>query len=386
MKKVNILLSALAIFGIFIAACSPSKGSVSLSTSQPSASATQAPGELPNTGNQNGAATQSGNNQQPAETPYPSILTTQAITPTQPLPSLQPTQSTASPQESQTGSTMNTAFDSGHLSALLQLQVQDQNNQSLGVVKDMVLDLKNLEVEYVIVSLGQSAGTGGQQVVVPWSMLKLETASPQSNQNSNQVGTSQNAFIFNGDLQKLAGAPQFNPNILPQLGQPAGNWDASIRSYWGLGQAGASTGSGAVETPTTPSGTQTPGQQVENSGLQGVILASQVLAYHVDGPNGQHIAQVKDLILDPTNGNLQYVLISINGLPGVSNNEVVPVPLRALSWNPQNDTINLNVPPQVLLSAPRFAPGQLPNTTNPNWDSKIRSFWQQYLQSPVPQQ
>ncbi len=374
MKRFNILLSTLAIFGIFIAACSSTKGSVSL-TQQPTSIAPQNTESLPNTGAENGTATPGTNNQQPATTAYPPVQptlmatatqayptaqATQALTTTETYPTVQATQALTPTQSGSTTSTTNPQFDPGHLSNLIQLAVVDQSNQQIGTIKDMVLDLKNLKIEYIILNLTQSTNNS-QLVVVPWSLFQLNTSGSQNG----QTGAPENALIFNGDQQKLAGAPQFNPDTLPEIGQPVGNWDASIRSYWGIGSSGNMLG-----TPV-PSGTPAAGHQTENTGLQGVILASQVLAYHVDEPNGQHIAQVKDLILDPTTGNLQYVLITITGLPGLTSNEVVPVPLRALSWNPQNQTINLNVPPQVLLGAPKFAPGQLPSTTNPNWDFKI---------------
>lgn len=387
MKKFNILLSTLAIFGIFIAACSSTKGSVSL-TQQPTSITPQNTESLPNTGAENGSATPGTNNQQSATTAYPTVQPTlvatatqaypteqptQALTTTQAIPTAQATQALTPTRSGSNPSTTNPQFDPGHLSNLMQLPVLDQSNQQVGTVKDLVLDLKNLKIEYIILNLTQSTNNS-QQVIVPWSLFQMNTSGTQNS----HTGTPENALIFNGDQQKLSGAPQFNPDTLPQIGQPAGNWDASVRSYWGIGSSANIPG-----TPV-PSGTPIAGQQSENTGLQGVILASQVLAYHVDGPNGQHIAQVNDLILDPSTGNLQYVLITITGIPGLSSNEVVPVPLRALSWNPQNQTINLNVPPQVLLGAPKFTPGQLPSTITPNWDAKIRSFWQQYLQSQSP--
>jgi sporulation protein YlmC with PRC-barrel domain len=379
MKKINILLSTFAIFGFLIAACSSPQGTVSLETQQPTAAVTQAQGSLPNTGGVTETATPSGSVQQPAQTPYPPLQTTEESPTTQAYPTAQATQVITPTQTEVSGSVVNSQFDPGHLSNLMQLQVMDQNNQTVGVVKDMVLDLQNLQVEYVVVDLNQSTSSS-QQAAVPWSMFTLET-----NGSSGQTANSQNAFIFNGDLQKLAGAPQFNPDMLPPLGQPVGNWDASIRSYWGSGQAGTSNNSGSVETPTTPSVTKAPPQvQTENTGLQGVILASQALAYNIDGPNNQQSASVKDVILDPTSGELQYVLVSINGIQGLTKNMLIPVPLGVLSWNAQNNTIDINVPPQVLLNAPKFAPGQLPRTTNPNWDADIRSFWQQYLQPQSP--
>jgi sporulation protein YlmC with PRC-barrel domain len=373
MKRIYILLSTMAIFGVFLAACSPTQPTISLSTPQPTEVATQSAGSLPNTGAENTATTPDVNNQQPTQPAYPSSQAAQTTTSNQASSPAQDTQGATS------SSNTSSQFDPGHLSNLLQLNLLDLNNQQIGTIRDMVLNLSNLQVEYVIVIVKQPAGTPSQETAVPWNILKLQTASSQNEQG----GNSQNVFIFEGTQQKLAGAPPFHPNMLPQIGQPAKNWDAAFRNYWGLSQAGTIKSNGTTGTPSVPSVTQTPGQQTTATGFQGVVLASQVLAYRVDGSNNQQIANVNDIILDPTNGNLEYVLINVTGLQGLTNQTLVPVPLRALSWNSQYNTININVPPQVLLNAPRFSPGQLPKTTNPNWNSEIQTFWQQYIQ-PQP--
>jgi hypothetical protein len=97
------------------------------------------------------------------------------------------------------------------------------------------------------------------------------------------------------------------------------------------------------------------------------------------GPNSQPMASVSDVILNPDNGELQYVLISVSSIPGLSNSILIPVPLKALSWNAQNNRVEINIQPQALLNAPKFTQGKFPLTTNPNWDAQIKAFWQKYI-------
>jgi predicted small secreted protein len=98
----------------------------------------------------------------------PAPATTQiAVTqiPTQPA-------STATPQVTTPGQLPSTGSSSqptdiGRVSNLLQLPVMDQNNQTIGTVNDMVLNLKGLQAEYVIVGLSQASGATPKQVAVP---------------------------------------------------------------------------------------------------------------------------------------------------------------------------------------------------------------------------
>jgi sporulation protein YlmC with PRC-barrel domain len=191
MKKFKVLLSTMALFGVFLAACSPANPTVSLSTLQPTPAAKQSSGSLPNTGGDNPAASSRGNNRKSTQPAYPSVQSTQVARSNQPYP---PAQST---QAKQSSSAANTQFDPGHLSNLLRLKVLDQNNQQIGTIRDMVLNISNLKVEYVIVIVKQSAGTPSQETAVPWDMLKLQTINSQNG----QTGNSQ-TFLFSMQLNK----------------------------------------------------------------------------------------------------------------------------------------------------------------------------------------
>ena len=183
----------------------------------------------------------------------------------------------------------------------------------------------------------------------------------------------------------LANAPEFSADSLPQLGQPAGNWDASILSYWNGGGASNAVGTSTVMTPTvsapssptgTPSastGTQAAGQPSSGASLQGVALASKVVGTSIVDSNNQEIAKVSDAVVDVNSGDLSYVVLN-------ANNKLIPVPPQQLGLNMQNQSVVIQAGSQVLQSAPSFDQGNFPQTTTSGWDAQIKSYWQTQMQ------
>lgn len=370
MRKTHIFLSLIVMLGMLLASCSGARNQNGI----PETSGYPYPGagaQQPTAGN-----LVTGGTQQPATTEMATTeitsteMATQALTPT-----VSTTQSVTSTQALPTTEASNQQMDPGRLSNELQFQVMDQNNQSLGHVEDMVLNLKNLKVEYVIVNLTQASSATQTELAIPWDMLQMQTQA--FGQSSDQ---GQGVFVFQGDAQKLSGAPAFSADMLPPLGQPAGNWDSAIRSYWG--ESGTAANGSATEMPTaaaTQAITPTTGLSVSTSDLQGVILASKVIGFSIS-PNNQPIASVEDVIINVNTGGLKYVVFSISGIPGM-NTVLIPIPPQVLGYDTQNQTFTINVDPQLLQTAPNFTQGNFPLTTQPNWDAKIQSFWQSLMQS-----
>jgi sporulation protein YlmC with PRC-barrel domain len=382
MRRTHIFLSLFVMLGMLLAACSGSQAQ----NGTPGASGYPYPGsgaQQPTVGVPVTGGTQSPSTTEMATAEVTSTeISTQAISPT-----LSSTQTVTGTQTFPSTGASNQQMDPGRLSNELTFQVLDQNDQSLGQVKDLVLDVEHFKVAYVIVGLSQTSSTTETQVAVPWDMLQVQIPAQSGDQSGTtptttlKTASSQGAFVFQGDAQKLAGAPAFTPDMLPALGQPAGDWDASIRSYWG--ETGTGSSNSTAETPTAQAGTQAPGSGTATSGMQGVVLASQVIGYSV-GPNNQPLASVEDVIVDVNTGDLRYVVLSITGIQDLDN-ILIPIPLQALGFDSQNQTFTINVDPQVLQNAPKFAQGSFPLTTQPNWDADIQSFWQAQIQT-TPQQ
>ena len=133
------------------------------------------------------------------------------------------------------------AENPSRLSNLMGFTAMDQNGNEVGKVSDLVLDLDNTRVSYVVVD------ANGKSVLVPWDSLQLQTGT------GGAASAQQNAFVLLADPQLLNSAPDTDiDSILPGMGQPAGDWDAEIRNFW---ESGAVSGTPAADAGTTTTNT-----------------------------------------------------------------------------------------------------------------------------------
>ena len=192
----------------------------------------------------------------------------------------------------------------------LDFTVWSQDGEQIGEVDDMVLNLDNSQVAYVVVGTGGFLDLGERDILVPWNQLQLQTGT------GDNTGGQQNAFILQSDVDAFRNAPDFDLSTIPQMGQAANDWDTAIRTYWenpgagtgtgtGTGTATAAPGGAAVATATTTTGTDTGTAQAtatsmagtgtgtgtgtgQSEALQGVVLASDVLGSTINwGAQGQ---------------------------------------------------------------------------------------------------
>ena len=352
MKKLSILLSLLLASAMVLAACSQSKES----TEEPSSTEL---GGMP-------AATEPVGTSAMTETVgTPEVTTAPVIT-----PSLETTQPVISTQP-MTGTEVIPAtgfVDPGRVSNLLDFGVWDQNDQQIGEVEDMVLNLGTSQVDYVIVNTAGYPDTPGKLIPVPWVALKEVSAKAQT------AGTSgpQNGFVLSVDKSTLAGAPEIDTSKIPELGEQADGWDADIHSYW---QDLVSTSGSETPAPTT---SVTPGPSTaEHAGLAGVALATKLLGINSQVAGGAASMAVKDVLLDSQSGALKYVVLSAN--TAATGERLIPIPLNILSWDAANKVFIPNVDPQAFLQAPSFEGGKFPPTITPDWDANLRSYWEKYI-------
>src|SRR5215211_7429416 len=126
------------------------------------------------------------------------------------------------------------------LSNQLDFTIWNQDGEQIGEVDDMVLDLDNTQVMYVVVGTGGFLDLGERDILVPWNSLQLQTGTGDT------TGGQQNAFILQSDMDVFSNAPDFDLGVnLPQAGQSANDWDTDIRNYW---ESGGATG-GTANTP-----------------------------------------------------------------------------------------------------------------------------------------
>lgn len=107
---------------------------------------------------------------------------------------------------------------------LLGNDVYSQNDEDLGDIKEIMLDMRTGKISYAVLSYGGFLGVGEKLFAVPWQALKLDTENKR--------------FILNVDSAKLDSAPGFDKDHWPNMADPT--WANSIHSYYGTDSSGMS--------------------------------------------------------------------------------------------------------------------------------------------------
>jgi sporulation protein YlmC with PRC-barrel domain len=155
-------------------------------------------------------------------------------------------------------------------SKLMDAKVVDGQGKDLGEINEVVIDLMKDQVHAVVVEFGGFMGVGGKQFAFPMSELK--------------PGKGQNQFVVNIDKQKLETREGFAKGQMPGMDD----------DYWSRvdGQQ-ASAGSG---------------QQGQKFNL---VQASKMIGSTVQDKSGQQIGDIKDVVLNTTDGQLKTLVISV---------------------------------------------------------------------------
>jgi sporulation protein YlmC with PRC-barrel domain len=125
-----------------------------------------------------------------------------------------------------------------------------------------------------------------------------------------------------------------------------GNWKQAIRTFlWGacvLTMVGAFTLSAHARDRS------------------GVLKASELLGMKVHGTDGKSLGSIKDLVIDPEEGGIDYAVLDFGGFVGIGD-KYFAVPWEALELDQPNKKITSDVSKKDLSQAPGFDKNNWPN-------------------------
>ena len=97
--------------------------------------------------------------------------------------------------------------------------VYNHDEEDIGDIKEIMLDVSSGEIVYAVLSFGSFLGLGEKLFAVPWSALKLDTENKR--------------FVLNVSKERLQNAPGFDKDDWPDLADPT--LASDIHSYYGTG-------------------------------------------------------------------------------------------------------------------------------------------------------
>jgi len=104
---------------------------------------------------------------------------------------------------------------SNKASSLIGMDVRNEQNEKLGEIKDLVVDLPSGKIDYAVLSVGGFLGIGDKYVAVPPGAFT--------------IAPDQQRVVLNADKAKIQNAPGFAKSSWPEVNSPTWQTDSA---YW----------------------------------------------------------------------------------------------------------------------------------------------------------
>lgn len=102
--------------------------------------------------------------------------------------------------------------------------------------------------------------------------------------------------------------------------------------------------------------------------------AETLVGNDVCNPNGEDLGDIKEIMLDMSNGKVGYAVLSFGSFLGMGE-KLFAVPWDALTLDTEQKRFVLNVEKDRLKDAPGFDKDKWPNMADPAWVNDIHAYY-----------
>jgi sporulation protein YlmC with PRC-barrel domain len=95
-------------------------------------------------------------------------------------------------------------------------EVYNMQDEELGTIHDVMLDITEGSIRYAVLSSGGFLGMGDRLFAVPWRALTLDRENHR--------------FLLDVDAERLKKAPGFDKDEWPNMADPT--WNSTVDSYY----------------------------------------------------------------------------------------------------------------------------------------------------------
>jgi sporulation protein YlmC with PRC-barrel domain len=249
----------------------------------------------------------------------------------------------------------------------------DDNN--LGTADDMLVDINEATIEYVLLSFVDTDMYGEDWVAVPWQSFDPAMMDTE--------------FIFHEDfdVDLLQDAPTLSDVDISDTLVFDPTFDDEFETYWEdagyLVEEGVTDVEAEVDEEVTEEMTEEEPMEEEMGAAVGfsdvdedtMMLASNMLDREVENPAEEQLGFIDDLVIDQTTGAVLFAIIEHGGFLDLGE-DWVAVPLTAMSLGPENDELILDVAEESFENYPALGMTEnWPEGLDETWDDDISAFW-----------
>lgn len=263
-------------------------------------------------------------------------------------------------------------------SDIIGMTVNNYQDEKLGSVEDLAVDLESGRVVQVILTSGGFLGIGNSLTAVPPGALHPDTA--------------KQVLHLNADKAKLESAPKFDANKWAECCDS--NHLSAVYRHYGEEPAFNFIGQGETRRDdqrnqmdqaadprnvVTRTNDQTWDQSRSAAARRAMIpperlgklqRASKIIGMTVMNRQDETLGDVENILVDLPSGRLVAVVLSSGGFLGIGD-ELSAVPPTVLQFSADQASLQLDATKEKLSNAPHFKANQWPNFAEPSYASGI---------------
>ena len=267
---------------------------------------------------------------------------------------------------------MNQQGMANRASKLIGMNIYNDAGESLGEINELVLNGSQSQISYVVLSFGGWMGIQDKLFAIPWNQFQ-------------QRGTEPGKLYLNATKEQLKSAPGFDQDKWP---------DRADRSYWkGVDKYYPSSAINKNDPTMDPaqvarnnsdpktqpsdasaSANTTNGNTKMDDGIAWNRKVSEVIGADVRNQQDENLGDIKDLVLDVSNGHVRYAVVSFGGWLGIGD-KLFAVPMSALQQVNNKEEFTMNVTKDQMKNAPGFDDNAWPDFANPQWGATNDAFY-----------
>lgn len=234
---------------------------------------------------------------------------------------------------------------------ILGIIVKNKQNEKIGKVEDLTVDVASGRIIQVILSTGKYIGSDGTLTAVPPGALHHDAANKILNLDAKK--------------EKLTSAPKFEMSRWAEESDT--DHLSAIYRHFGEESAFAFIQNGGVVQNDKASTGESLISSARPSQIQ---MASKFIGTPVKNLQEEKLGTVDNLLLDLPAGRVVAVIVSSGGFLGMGD-ELSAVPSAALLLNADRDALKLDASKEMLSSAPHFKANQWPDFAESSYASGI---------------
>jgi sporulation protein YlmC with PRC-barrel domain len=238
-------------------------------------------------------------------------------------------------------------------SEVIGTEIRNLQEEKLGKVQTLVVDLQAGRIVEVIVSSGGFAGIGAKTFAVPPGVFVAD-----------KKGKS---LLLDADKEKFKGSPEFDLAKWQESSQS--NRIVEVYRYYAQEPYFAAHGALASKELDRAHEQKNTGRSWARQ-LGTLQRADQVIGLPVKNKQDENLGKIHELIVDLPAGRIVQALVSTGGFLGVGD-ELSAVPPGALHYDSSADVVHLNTTREALAKAPRFKSSQWPDFTDPAYGTEV---------------